>query len=190
MIELYCFDTSMYGYILQSRSLVPSPLPKMIYETGSTFLVQWHQNHMLRSHDQPTSTLSYVAMIIVVWWFNEATFVHWLTKRLRELDGASFFAICHIFTMVGTVLHNNIVSDYFIGHPRLWEWSDTGPGMWSHSFPHHLLNIVNHFEQAAGYETNIYTATEADCSNCIKVGKLNAIWVRCTCNLPPPYTPC
>ena len=32
-----------------------------------------------------------------------------------------FFAtsgVCHIFTMTGTVLHNNIVSDYFIGRPK------------------------------------------------------------------------
>ena len=35
------------------------------------------------------------------------------------------------------------------------------------------------YRKQAGYKTNIYTATEADCSNCIKVGKL--IWVHCTC---------
>ena len=28
------------------------------------------------------------------------------------------------------------------------------------------------YRKQAGYKTNMYTATEADCSNCIKVGKL------------------
>ena len=33
-------------------------IQKTISETESTFLVQWRQNHMLQSHNQPTSTLS------------------------------------------------------------------------------------------------------------------------------------
>ena len=72
-------------------------IQKIISETESTYLVQWRQNHMLWSHDQLTSTLSMkVAAIKVAWCFNEATFVHWLTKRLREFDGASFFATSRV----------------------------------------------------------------------------------------------
>ena len=38
------------------------------------------------------------------------------------------------------------------------------------------------YRKQAGYETNIYTATEADCSNCIKVGRLTLVRYTCVTN--------
>ena len=38
------------------------------------------------------------------------------------------------------------------------------------------------YRKQAGYKTNIYTATEADCSNCIKVGRLTLVRYTCVTN--------
>lgn len=137
---------------------ISSTIQKPVWETESTILVQWHQNHMLWLHDQPTSTISeqmYVTMIncLVLYW----CFVCTLASQMLQNSSYSFLFCCKWSTLYChhmPAMHTIIVVNDLFGHPGFWEWDVTEPGITVGSVPHTVFQTATViFRKWASYES-------------------------------------
>ena len=55
--------------------------------------------------------------------------------------------------MMGTVLHNIIVSDDLLGHSKFWEWNFTVQGMWAQVLETVFQTAAAILRERSGYMT-------------------------------------